>query len=147
MASWNQIEDGMPKGGTAIQEALVAINAGPDTSHYSITAANMTDPASVTYSDGAFYRYGRLVVFVFHGTAKAPASDTATQVVLNVPNGYKPAAELVATQYPLSWAQSATVTAQRAFMTATNGGQIQWRMAAGNAYIGGAWMTNDDFPD
>lgn len=26
MASWNQIEDGMPKGGTAVQKALEAIN-------------------------------------------------------------------------------------------------------------------------
>lgn len=147
MATWPTIEDGMPKGGTAIQAALVAINAGPATSQYTITAADIADPTSVTYSDGAFYRYGRLVVFTFHGTAATPASGTDLQAVLNIPNGYKPAAELVATQYPLTWAQSANVTTQRVFMTADNGGQVQWRMAAGNAYIGGAWMTNDDFPD
>ncbi|WP_338214779.1 hypothetical protein [Lacticaseibacillus salsurivasis] len=145
-----QITQGMADGGTAIganfeviAPLLNQLLAAGNVTSYTVTQSDIIDTAGITSADGTLFRVGNIVLFGFHGAAGAPKSGTDTQDVFNIPVGYQPAS--MHGQLPLSWVQSATVTSQRAGISGS-AYTVKWRMAAGNAYIAGAWLTQDDQP-
>lgn len=112
------------------------------TASKSFTETDVIDQAGVTSAIGTLTRVGSLVYFTFHGVAGSPKSGTDVQELVTIPAGFKPQGFYA--QLPLSWSQSATVTTQRAYIDADF--EAKWRMATGNAYISGTWITNDAFP-
>ena len=107
-----------------------------------ITQSDIIDTAGITAADGTFWRQGHIVTLQFHGLAGAPKAGSDMQDVFVIPEGFRPAE--VHGQLALTWAQSANVTTQRAVLTGAY--HMQWRMAAGNAYVTGTWWTNEALP-
>lgn len=150
MADLQKIFTGMENGPETIQNNFDAVQqsiaansaATQSTAVTGINESSIIDQAGVTSAAGYILRIGKVVYFSLYGVAGSPKAGTDTQSLYALPNGYKPA--YFANQFSISWSQSASVNTQRAYVDGDM--TVKWRMAAGNAYCSGSWVTNDDFP-
>lgn len=146
MATWNEIFDKMPNGGTAVQEALVAINAEvesntaaiPKKVEFNLTIANKAGAGSPSTSiSGTLWREGDSVFL--NATYSTNGSDASgTVAVIQVPAGFRP--DGAANNYFL---QNDAST----FCYITSNGVVNSVATNNTVSITGSWPTTDDFPN
>lgn len=141
MATWTKIEDGMAKGGTAIQAALEALNSGKQENTGTVSTT-LDKVSASTLSDGTvtFYRNGDSCIISGSMQIKAGMASGAT--ILSIPQGYNPAT--------VSQRIIAKGTGTDAVMLVLENGVLK----AGSALTAGwfltyqtPYFTNDDMPD
>lgn len=142
MATWPTIEDGMPKGGTAIQKALEALNEGKQEASPVIT--KHFEPADMQYNSLGgmdLIRHGNTVII--SGSFKLKAGVTANTSFLTIPNGFVPTSTVRVVAY-------GTATSVYILVIDPAIKMLKLNSSAGEGLFltfQTAYMTNDDLPD
>lgn len=146
MATWTKVFDKMPKGGTATENALEAINtqveantaAIPKKVEFNLTIANKAGAGSPSTSvSGTIWREGDSTFLnATYSTNGSGASGTVA--VIQVPAGFRP--NSAAKNYFLQNDASA-------FCYISSNGVINSVATNNTCSITGSWPTADDYPN